>query len=364
MFTNNEHMEIMYKQIIEGGMAVTAKERDTLQRAIDAFQKMTGLKIERLTGEARARAVPDAVIRIPFQGKGIRFAVEVKNFLTRTTLGVAVQQLRNDPRNRKGLLVTRYITPQVADLLKNMGIPFMDAAGNAYIDDPPLYVFVKGNKLPEDDRPEPVTRAFRPGGLRIIFTLLNNPGMEKTPYRNIAKATGLALGTIGWVMNDLRKLGYLVDMGARGRRLTRKNDLLTRWVTAYPDQLRPGLVIGRFKAKDDDWWKDAEIETFHALWGGEIAAARLTKYLKPQTATIYTREPPARLVLKYQLKKDPAGRVEILRPFWHFEYPGHHPDLVPPVLIYADLLATGDERNIETAGLVHEKEIARLVRED
>lgn len=345
-------------------MTVTMNERDTLQRAIDAFQKMTGLTVECRAEEARARAVPDAVIRIPFQGKRNRLAVEVKNFLTRTTLGVAVQQLRKDHPKGKGLLITRYVTPQVADLLKNMEVPFMDMAGNAYINDPPLYVFIKGNKLPEDNRPEPVTRAFRPGGLHVIFTLLGNPGMEKTPYRNIAKATGLALGTIGWVMNDLRRLGYLVDMGAGGRRLTRKNDLLARWVTAYPDQLRPGLVIGRFKAKDDDWWKDTEVETFHALWGGEIAAARLTKYLKPQTATIYTREPPARLVWKYKLKKDPAGHVEILRPFWHFEYPWPHPDLVPPVLIYADLLATGDERNIETARLVYEKEIARLVRED
>jgi hypothetical protein len=56
--------------------------------------------------------------------------------------------------------------------------------------------------------------------------------------------------------------------------------------------------------------------------------------------------------------------ISILKPFWNFEYPWTHPVLVPSILIYADLLATGDARNIETARLIYEKEIARLVRED
>lgn len=360
MFTKNEHGLIIYK--LEFTMTATVKEQDTLQRVLDTFQETTGLTVERRTAETGAGIRPDAVIQIPFQGKKHLFAAEVKNVLTPTTLGAAVHRLQD--YLQKGLLVTRYITPPMADKLKQMEIPFLDMAGNAYINDPPLFIFIKGNKLPEDYRPEPITRAFQPGGLITIFTLLCNPGLENTPYRNIAKITALALGTIGWVMDDLKRLGYLVDMGARGRRLVRKDVLLTRWVAAYPDQLRPKLIIGRFKADDDNWWEKAEIEKFHALWGGEVAAAKLTEYLKPQMATIYAQELPARLVLKYKLKKDPAGNIEILKPFWNFEYPWTHPVLVPPILIYADLLATGDARNIETARLIYEKEIARLVRED
>jgi hypothetical protein len=70
-----------------------------------------------------------------------------------------------------------------------------------------------------------------------------------------------------------------------------------------------------------------------------------------------------------KLKRETNGNVEILKRFWNFNHDrpdpdNKHLDLVHPVLIYADLLATGDARNIETAEIVYEKEIARFVRED
>ena len=39
-------------------------------------------------------------------------------------------------------------------------------------------------------------------------------------------------------------------------------------------------------------------------------------------------------------------------------------DLVHPILIYADLLATGNERNIETARMIYDQHIVQLIRED
>jgi hypothetical protein len=36
-------------------------------------------------------------------------------------------------------------------------------------------------------------------------------------------------------------------------------------------------------------------------------------------------------------------------------------DIVPPVLIYADLLATGDGRCLETAQMIYENQLARLL---
>ena len=38
--------------------------------------------------------------------------------------------------------------------------------------------------------------------------------------------------------------------------------------------------------------------------------------------------------------------------------------VVPPVLAYADLLATGDPRNREVAGMIYDEYIARYCRED
>jgi hypothetical protein len=80
--------------------------------------------------------------------------------------------------------------------------------------------------------------------------------------------------------------------------------------------------------------------------------------------TIYTKQPIGRLVLKNRLKKNPNGKIEILNTFWNFEDKRFHNDLVHPILVYADLMATGDNRNIEAAGIIYDTEIARFIRED
>jgi len=159
-------------------------------------------------------------------------------------------------------------------------------------------------------------------------------------------------------------LGNLIDMGKRGRRLIQKEGLLNRWVTTYPEQLRPKKLLGRYKATNLNWWKNAGLETFQAYWGGEIAAAILTEYLQPHIVTIYTREPLGELFLKNRIRKEPNGDIEILEAFWKFEFNWQHHNLVHPILIYADLLATGDERNIETAEIIYERKLAKFIRED
>ncbi|MCU7861984.1 MAG: hypothetical protein KZQ86_19650, partial [Candidatus Thiodiazotropha sp. (ex Lucinoma kastoroae)] len=150
---------------------------------------------------------------------------------------MAVHQLKRFPQ--KGLVVTDYVNPKMAERLKAMDMPFLDAAGNAYINEPPVYVYIKGNKPLEKPHRKLPTRAFQPTGLKVLFALLCRPGLENAPYRDIAKAADVALGTVGWVITDLRELGYLVDLGKRGRRLTNKEKLIERWVTTYPEQLRP-----------------------------------------------------------------------------------------------------------------------------
>jgi hypothetical protein len=340
----------------------TITEKEVLQRALEGLQKTAKLNVKIQHKVLYDPYGPDATIRITWQDMEWHFVAEVKKTLTRAMLGGAIQQLRRYPK--KAILITTYVTPQMADLLKEMEIPFVDTVGNAYINEPPLLIFLKGNKPVDKYREKPTARTFQPTGLQLVFALLCNPGLENVPFREIAKTADVALGTVGWVIRDLKQLGHLIDMGKRGRRLIRKKDLLNRWVTAYPDQLRPKKLFGRYRATNPDWWKNADLAAFQAYWGGEIAANILTKYLKPQIVTIYTREPLGELFLKNRIKKDPDGDIEILEAFWKFEYNWQHRNLVHPILIYADLLATGDARNIETAEIIHERELTRFIRED
>jgi len=102
----------------------------------------------------------------------------------------------------------------------------------------------------------------------------------------------------------------------------------------------------------------------NAYWGGEVPAQFLTDFLKPQIVTIYTPKPPGKLILMNRLKKDPYGDIEVLRAFWRINTKVLQSNIVHPLLIYADLLATCDLRNLETARIIYEKKLSKFDRED
>ena len=349
-------------------MQTRYKEIELLEKALEALHKATGIDFTIEDREKRLanNRIADALVRLVKNGMDRQFVVEVKRWLTPSMFATAINQLKLF--QQKGLIVADYVNPNMADRFKEVDIPFIDTVGNAYLNEPPVYIFVKGNKPPEITYGrEKVTRAFQPTGLKVVFLLLRNQNLVNAPYRDIQKAANVALGTVGWVMKHLRDEGYLLDMGKRGKKLINKRKMLGKWVEAYNEKLRPKLLIGRYMADRYDWWKFTTIKEYGAYWGGEVAAAILTEYLVPEAATIYIkdkREQLAKLLLANKLKENTRGNVEILRTFWEIDYDLRHPELVPPLVTYADLLATGDARNFDAAKIVYDKELIRLIGED
>ena len=52
------------------------------------------------------------------------------------------------------------------------------------------------------------------------------------------------------------------------------------------------------------------------------------------------------------------GEIEILDAFWNFDDNQPMTPTVPPLLAYADLIATLDPRNLEAAKLIHDRYLA------
>jgi len=363
MFTIGEH-----EKGVNIGMRKIDRipEQDTLGLAVEALRKNAPeqMQVEQLPPQRDhgLEFQPDGLLRIVIQGRELRYYVETKATITKTQKLLFLMQ--REKLEHPILLVTRQVNPGMAEQLKQDGIEFIDTAGNAFINQPPLYIFVRGNRLPDNAMPAPLKRAFKPAGLGMIYAFLCNPGLENKTYREIAAATDVALGTVARIMKELVELGFLVDMRKPGKRLIRKDELLPRWVTAFTEQLRPRLILGQYEGARD-WWRHTRLEPMRAQWGGEVAAARLTQYLEPQIVTIYTTaEQLTQLLIENKLRQDRKGNVEILKRFWLPIEPLQHGDIVHPILVYADLLATGDERNIETARMVYERHIIRLVREN
>ena len=338
-----------------------------LDAALDAA-KALGLTAQVVQHDAQlGRARADALVRIGRgdQGdEGALYAVETKRGLRPATLGGTLHHMQR--LGQQALLVTDYLTPALADEMRARRVAFIDAAGNAYLEQPGLLVWVNGRKPPTKPIAEKVGRAFQPTGLQVIFALLCDPDAVKLPYRELADRAQVAHGTVGWVIPDLQGAGFIGDIkGKRGtRRLFEPQRLLKQWVDTYARLLRPRTLIGRYYVPTLQGWKDWPLQEHGAIWGGEPAGALLTNYLRPGELTIYADKLPVMLAARQKLTKyAEPGRtavVEVRRRFWNFPGDPAYPELTPAVLTYADLLATGDGRCIETANMVYENHLARL----
>ena len=349
-------------------------ERTVLEAAIAAVYRTAGIKLKAQTEIKRRNMVLDAEIKIEGHKKA-RFTVEVKKWAQQANFGAMVNQVQQLPG--KGMLVADYVDPMMADRLRDLEIPYIDTVGNAYINEKPLYVLVKTTRAQANKehnlqgllKTQQQGRAFNPTGLKVVYAFMKNENLLNVPYREIAEKVDVALGTVGWVINDLKQGKFLIEIRPKKRRLKNKKQLLDKWVDAYLEKLRPKLFVGTYRVDNEYWWQelDYRITEYDAQWGGEVAAAMLTGYLKPEEAIVYLPKHGGDKMFRDQrFRKDPVGNIHVFRAFWERD-PGNQDDIldtVDPIIVYADLIGNGDVRNIETARILYQNELNKFVRED
>jgi len=352
---------------MEHAMDRMAIEYDILETAIDAIHREAGLQLDVIGVEVLHNGKRiDALILEP--KTGAKFTVEIKNWANHANVGAVINQINYLAEPGKGMLVADYINPKMSKRLKEADIQFIDAAGNAYINQQPIYIYIKGNKrAPEglDKEKTKTGRAFQPTGLKVLFAFLKDRELINAPYREIAKQAKVALGTVGWVINDLVAQGIILEgIKKNERKLADFEQLLDKWVEAYPHKLKEKQRIGTFTTEDPEWWKEINPLEFNALWGGEVAAAEYTDYLTPKNAVVYINKADmAKFLRVARLRRlgaheHPEIRVDLIEKFWKEEQePVKKEGLVHPIVTYADLVETGDPRNLDTANRLREKYI-------
>lgn len=335
------------------------REQTLLQDALHSLRESVGIIARPAPARQQRNTVEEqsALLHLGVKGYEQTFAALVKPRLTNEGLGHVVAEFKR-PAALPRLLVTHYVTPPQTEKLRQANVQFVDAAGNAFLNQPPLYVLVTGKRPLVSQAPNKTTRAFTTVGVKVVFALLACPSLLSAPYREISATAGVSLGAVSQVLEDLKQTGYLLDHGTKGRHWQKSAELLRRWSEAYTERLRPKLVLSRFRADQPDWWKEVQLAELQAYWGSEVAVAKLTKYLKPQIKTIYAPGKLPRLQAQFGFHPDRDGDIELLKKFWTFDAPPDHPDIAPALLVYADLLASGDERNLETAQLLYDRYLA------
>jgi len=326
----------------------TMLERPPIDAAIAALNDLGLHARARLVGSKRPDV--DAIVTLRHGRKTLQYVAEVKRRLTPSLIGPISLAFTQPGENR--LLLTDYVTPPLADAFRRNGVQFADTAGNAYLEGEGLLVVVSG-RTPKSAAPRTNTlRVFHRSGLQILFVLLSAPTLVSASNRTIAHAANVSLGSVPTTLDGLRELGFMAEVNGM-RRLLDRDRLIDQWVEGYARRLQPSLEIARFRANTPDWWRRTDLASYGAQWGGETAAALLQRYLRPELVIIYADEAPTRLLSEQRLKADSAGEVVLRRRFWN-AMPSPRVDIVPSLLIYADLVAAGDARSLAAAKQIRE----------
>jgi hypothetical protein len=172
-------------------------DSDLLQCAFDALRRTTGLegRLVAIQDPKQDGQRADAVVEIVAEGKRHRYVIALKRVDRFATLGMVKHQLER--YDQPGLLIAPYITPDVAERCRELHIPFIDTAGNAYLHEPGLLVFVKGQRtrIADISGADTMARAGTTTALRVIFVLLCRQELLNAPYREMVRAAGVALGS-------------------------------------------------------------------------------------------------------------------------------------------------------------------------
>lgn len=354
-------------------MNIIKREHELISLAFEAFKEILP-EIEIQPIFEKEDGSSNLNLELIYREKKHEFnVIQKRNISDINALNTLVKMLNADKNLKETILVSEYISRNTAYLLKKNNILFLDTVGNAYIKAGDLLIFTADKKRGEKAAVQKSKRAFYTSGLKTIFNLLVFPELINQPYRTTVKISKASLGSIGWIFQDLKKMGYVIQIDKKQKKLINKDKLFEKWIEGYGEKLRPNLLKGRYRPTNKTLHEllknsqDITIKFPDTFRGGEAAAELCTDYLKPENLTLYSADNILELIKTLKLVPDKTGPVEILEIFWDIDYykknipQNYKAKIVPYHLIYADLVISGDERNLEGAKYLYEKHIQHLL---
>ncbi len=297
------------------------------------------------------------ILVIKYKEQTVELRIHPIERLTEANVHAAINQYR--ALSIPSIIYAPHISKNMARRLHENRVQFIDLNGNIYIESQQIYLFIMGEQ--QSKAKSAPSSPFSVAGIKLIFTLLSNPGIESMPYRTLSEYSDISLGSIDTVFRNLIHNNFLLLTKGKKRKLINKNELLNRWCTSYAEKLQPKLILSQLTCEDKKWWQKLKLNYKLAVWGGEVAAAKLTDYLKPEKISLYAENTLPELQAKYALRKSDHGEIIIYKRFWNFQLQ-QNKELAPELLIYAELINSGDSRNVETARIIYERYISKVIK--
>ncbi len=329
--------------------------QDYMYEAVAMLKKNIGADIQFQT----AYNGHDAIMSI----NGLTFTVEAKSAIRNSNKSLVIAQFSDKVKRTSEplILVVQYISRDAAEGLREPGINYLDVARNAYINHGSIHIQISGQKASVSVKTNR-SRAFQEAGVRLLFVLLTDPAGLQMPYRELANAANVSIGSVSNIFGELEERNYMIR-SKNQRILTRKRELLERWIISYNEVLRPRILRRkmRFISKDGSKnWRNLNFDLLQekVLWGGETGAAFMGGKIKPAIYTLYTNADIPLLSNTLKMVPDDNGEIEILQKFWSDQVSSS--EMVPPLLLYADLVISGLERNLEMAKTIFQNELQHI----
>lgn len=264
------------------------------------------------------------------------------------------------------ILFTDYVTTSLANRLRERGFWFVDACGNAYLEQPGvLFIFTVGQR-PMREQPTK-GQYFSETGAKVLYFLLSNGPQIRATYRDIRQVVDVSLDKISKVLNELKDERLLIPVGRGQYEILNPSKLLDQWSDAYAAKLQPKVLLGRFLSSfGSDFTKifdkvENREDLKDIVVGGEYAGDRLTGYLRARALNLYVPVDRANATSRaLRLAPSQQGNIELYEAFAQplGEPRGRNgPAFAHPVLVYAELLAIDDPRCGETALRLKEKHL-------
>ena len=344
---------------------MTIRESEqTLRRCLDRLRALEPIREVAVQPERG-----ELVLQTPLGNA--RFHYRVKRGLSATQVDHFLLDRAGSPHKARVLILTDHLSPSLAARLAEENVDSVDEAGNILLRAPgKLYVRIQGMK---PDRPAGARSGgvLSVAGLRLAFVLLADKAAESLTYRALADAADLSLASIARSMAALQRRGFVESRGRRHRAIHRKQELLGLWVAGYVERLRPRLIIGRYRAHEREplmiargFAAVAKAHRLHWALTGGLAADLLTGYYQASDLALYVDGWPSEVASAMRWMPSAEGpitalhslsRRAVLHAHIHRELP-----VADPLLVYAELLGHGGDRERDAARLIRDGYLRHL----
>jgi len=285
-----------------------------------------------------------------------QFACIVKHKVSDYAINTILNEcLRNDKSSDlPKLLLTNAISTRQMSILYENGINTLDVAGNCYIHYKDLMMFCQGRK--NNNLVIKDTLSFKEPGLKVLYFILTDINHVNLPFRDIQSQTGVGLATINKLFTSLKQNGYMFSSN-EGRHLKNTLGLLSIFVDNYCRVMKPKNLMATLRFIQDNNKKWEEFSLPKGMeWGGEPGAFMRDKFLLPEVFDVYSSVSTMQLVSARIAVPAKDGEIKVYRKFWT----DNNTTIAPALIIYADLMGSGDSRCIEAAQRIFNHELSYL----